>query len=445
MEILRDLYPLRLAPVSPDTDAAAALLSKELPFKIHEYPCGSEHNGWVVPMDWHVVRAEIRKDGALLYDGLAHPLGVIGYSQSYCGRVGLEELKQHLYFTRKYPNSLVYHCDLYYKAGRKDWGFCVPWSWYNELEEGDYEVTLETIFNTGTMKVLEYTLPGASPDTIIINAHNCHAGQANDDISGIVVGMEAMRRLETMDRHYTYRLIVAPEHFGTVFYLAGLEESEHRRFKHGVFLEMLGNNKHFSLQKSFTGKDSIDRAAVHYLTMKYPDTFVDAFRKIIGNDETVWEAPGYEVPTISLSRFPYPEYHTDRDNEDIIHPERLEEAVKALLGIFRILETDGVMERHFKGLVALSHPRYDLYISTADPSMRPSVSTEQRSWNYLMDCLPRYFDSQTTILDICERHGLFHEDVYNYLLKFKDKGLVSLHRKTQPAVGRCWNEDDRVL
>ena len=34
------------------------------------------------------------------------------------------------------------------------------------------------------MKVLEYTLPGSSSETIIINAHNCHPFQANDDISG---------------------------------------------------------------------------------------------------------------------------------------------------------------------------------------------------------------------------------------------------------------------
>lgn len=427
IRLLKLLYPLKLAPVSDDTDYAAELLSEELPFSIHEYESGLEYNGWTVPMKWKAVKAEIWRDGVLVYDGMKHPLGVVGYSTSFQGTVTLEELKKHLFYHPELPDALVYHCDYFYKQWKRDWGFSVPFTLFNQLTEGEYEIRLETLFEKGTMKVLDFLLEGEKPDTILLNAHNCHAAQANDGISGVVVGIEVMKKLQKQPRRkYSYRLVVAPEHLGTVFYLAGLSEEVQKTFRSGIFLEMLGTNNRFALQESFTGTSKIDRAAVNYLRHQYPDYFQNKFRKIVGNDETVWESPGYAIPFISLSRWPYAEYHSDRDNEYIISEERMEEAVDAVIGISKIFETDSRMKRHFKGLVALSNPKYDLYISTNDPSIRTAVPEEQRRWNYLMDCIIRYFDENMTILDIAEKHDLDHGKVYTYIKKFEEKGLISL-------------------
>lgn len=427
MNLLRKIAPLRLAPVSEDTDRAAELFSEALPFTIHEYASGSECNGWTVPGKWKAIRAEIWRDGVLVYDGMKHPLGVVGYSTSFHGSVDLKDLKKHLFYHPGLPECLVYHCDYFYKPWKRDWGFSVPHTLFDKLKEGKYDVRLETLFEPGTMKVLDFFLPGERTDTIVLNAHNCHAAQANDGISGAVVGIEVMKRLQKQDRRkYSYRLIIAPEHLGTVFYLGSLSEKVHKTFLSGIFLEMLGTQNRFALQESFTGRSRIDRAAVNYLKHHYPDYFQNKFRKIVGNDETVWEAPGYEVPFLSLSRWPYPEYHSDRDDEHIISEKRLEEAVDVVLGISRIFETDSRMKRHFKGLVALSNPKYDLYISTNDPSIRTAVPEEQLRWNYLMDCIVRYFDETLTILDISEKHDLDHSMVYAYIKKFEEKGLVSL-------------------
>jgi aminopeptidase-like protein len=423
------IAPLRLAPVSEDTDKASGILSDYLPFAIHEYESGLETNGWTVPMKWKVIRAEIWKDRKRIYDGMQHPLGVVGYSPSYQGTVALEELKKHLFFHPDIPDSLVYHCDYYYKQWKRDWGFSVPYSFFSQLTEGDYEIILETQSEKGTMKVLDYYLEGENEETIILNAHNCHAGQANDGISGIVVGIEVMKRLQQQSiRRYGYRLIIAPEHLGTVFYLANLPENIQKTFKTGIFLEMLGNDNRFALQKTFWGDSMIDRAAINYLNHHYPDNFQDIFRKIVGNDETVWEAPGYEIPFISLSRWPYREYHSDQDTVKILREKRLEEAVEVVMGISEIFETNSRMKRHFKGLVALSNPKYNLYISTQDPSIRQVVPAEQKKWNYLMDCIIRYFNGDLTILDIAERHGLDYGQVYEYVRKFEEKGLISLYR-----------------
>lgn len=426
LDLLRRLYPLRMAPVSSGVDKVTEILCRELPFTIHEYSSQSEHNGWVVPSKWEVMKAEIIKNGEVIYDGMTHPLGVIGYSQSFQGQVGLDELRKHLFYHPLLPKALVYHCDLYYKVGRSNWGFCVTDNFFHGLREGEYIVDLQTVHENGTMKVCDYFIQGEVDKTILFNAHNCHAGQANDDISGIVVGVEIMRRLASCKNYYSYRLIIAPEHFGTIFYLAGLSQKVVKTFAYCIFLEMLGNNNRLALQESFTGQTELDRAAYHYLSHNRPDFFSDKFRKIVGNDETVWESPGFEIPTISLSRSPYAEYHSSMDTDDIIFEEKMEDAVEAVLDIVEILEKNCVMNRQYDGLIALSNPKYNLYIDMADPSIRPSISAKQREWNYLMDCLPRYFDNKMTILDISEKHKLPFNQVHEYISKFREKRLIEM-------------------
>lgn len=430
MEVLKKIDGLSVAHVSSGADEQNKILCEELPFKVLEYKSGREHNGWHVPQNWEVVKAEIKKDGKLVYDGKKHPLGVIGYCESFKGKIGLAELKEHLYYKKEAPDNIVYHCDLYYKPHRKLWGFSMPYNIYKNLEEGEYEVELVTTHIPGTMKVLEYTHKGKSDETILLHAHNCHTAQLNDGPSGYVVGIEAMKRLAKVDTKYTYKLIAAPEHIGSIFYVADLDPKVLSSYKFCIFLEMLGNNSRFALQETFTGESELDYATKHYLAHAFPDFYFDKFRKIVGNDETVWEAPGVEVPTISLSRcqspnFYYKEYHLDSDNISMINEEKLEESVKAVLGIINILETNCFLKRKFSGLVALSNPKYDLYLRPGtDPSINDALFADQPKWNYLMDCIPRYFNENITILDIARKHDVPYDALYQYLTRFKEKGLI---------------------
>jgi len=63
-----------------------------------------------------------------------------------------------------------------------------------------------------------------------------------------------------------------------------------------------------------------------------------------------------------------------------------------------------------------------------DPSEpgRKSIDATARNWNYLMDCIPRYFDGQTRAIEIAERHGQSFKNVYNYLKDFEEKGLIEM-------------------
>ncbi|HHT9158713.1 MAG TPA: DUF4910 domain-containing protein [Candidatus Brocadiaceae bacterium] len=433
-QLISRLSPLRLAPNSAGLDECVRILQEELPFKIYEFKDESEVNGWIVPKKWEVLEAKIRDiNGSIIYDGMGHNLAVIGYSQSFVGRIKATELKKHLFYTEAFEDALVYHCDLYYKPFRKEWGFSVPKQVYDSITEGEYDVELRTSFEEGTMKVVEYVLEGESSYSIVLNAHNCHASCCNDDLSGVAVGVEAMRRLSKLaQRRFTYRLIIAPEHYGSIFYLSRLDDEEVSNIKWGIFLEMLGNDNKLALQRSFIGTSLMDRALTNALQWVAGDWWTAPFRKIVGNDETCWEAAGYEIPFPSLSRSDgkshFPEYHTSYDCPELINEARLEEAVRVILEAVYILENDSIMKRKFKGLVALSHPRYDLYKPFADPSEpdRRTISQMQIKWNHLMDCIPRYFDGETRILEIAERHETSFRNIFEYIKEFEKKGLVEL-------------------
>jgi len=433
-ELLKSIYPLRLAPVSDGRDKAINLMMAELPFKIFEFESGTEQTGWVVPDKWEILKANIRYQGKLVYDGTQHPLGVIGYSSSFHGKVDLRELKKHLYYHSFYPDALVYHYKYFYRNWEKDWGFSMPKNKIDRLTEGSYEIELETEHSPAMMKVLEYHLQGELSETVTFIAHDCHAAQANDDIAGVVVGIELMKRLRKLNTRLSYRLLIGPEQFCSVFYLAALTPAERAKLTYGVYLEMLGNDNRLALQESFNGNSLIDKAAKHFLMNQYPGTYVGAFRKVIGNDETVWESPGYEIPCISISRsnpvtdgLPYPEYHSNLDNEEIIHPGRLEESVDAVLGIINILENNVVMHRKFEGHVALSHPQYDLYVDPpTDPSLNEEDIDRRRQWFDMIVRLPRDFDGITTLLDVAIRQDIQFDDLLDYVKKFAEKGLVRL-------------------
>lgn len=408
------------------------LLGHIAPLRLHSYASRSEHNGWVVPDAWTVRKAEIRRDGRVLFDGLVHPLAVIGNSIGFSGRVSKADLDKHVFFSRAQPDAYAFHCMNNYRPWAKEWGFCIPLAQYQSWGDGDYDVELVTEFSAGDMLVAEAVLPGESSETIVFNAHTCHPGQFEDGFSGVALILELFDELRKLDkRKYTYKAVLAPEHLGTVFYLANLPAEQRAQLKAVVFTEMIGLKTDLTLQKSFTGDHVIDRVAGRLARDIEPEARMGDFRTILGNDETVWEAPGYEIPCISLSRcskspYYYDEYHT---SNDLIGRSDMAQRSKALTLLRRLVETferDAVIIRRFEGLIALSNPRYGLYVERPEPTVDKKLSEEQLVLGALQDRIVRYFDGRHSISELAEKFSLSFETMYDYVRSFEAKGLVEL-------------------
>jgi aminopeptidase-like protein len=423
MEILRDLAPLNRAVCSLGYDNAVNYLREVLPFRVISVPSSHEHNGWVIPPSWDVEEARIIKDGRTVYDGTAHPLGVIGLSKSFSGTVSLEELRRHLYYDHRDADSIPFHYRQQFRSWSRDWGFCMPKRVFDQLTPGDYEVVIRTLEAPGAVKILEYKHPGSLDFTIVLGGNLDHAGAANDGLAGCVVGLEVLRRLRGRRTKFTYSLVLSPGIIGSELYIAGLNPSERARILEGVFLEMLGSATPLAVQESRQNmvsvlhalKASLDHLGVPYRT--------GPFESIIVNDEYVWE--NYGIPMLSFSRFPYPEYHSSRDGVEIIKEASLNEAVDVLIGAVDRLEASSIAVKKFEGNMCLSNPQYDLYVDYGQIALGDSLSSQRRQMRGLMDLVPA-LNRPISVRALADQVGLPEKETLDYLQRWAAKGLVDL-------------------
>ena len=430
LDLFQDILKLNIGVSQRDNDTMFSILNSIYPLQIHSYPSGLEHNGWIVPPYWKVDSATISRNKQIIFDAARHPLNVIGLSTSFQGTITKSELDKHVFFRDDLPEAIAFHSMNNYRPWARDWGFCIPASTYKAFDESEYTIDLRTQYIPGEMLVGECFHSGESQETIVLNAHTCHPCQFNDGFSGVAVLLAFFRWLAGRRTKYSYLGLLAPEHLGSVFFLSALSKERIGTLKMALFLEMLGIDQPFALQESFFGSSIADRVLLHLLNASGAPFRTGRFREIVGNDETVWEAPGVEVPCVSLSRCYradyYPQYHTNQDDLGITSEPRLREALDLLIQATTILESDAIPTRRFDGLVALSNPKYGLYIERPDPTVKKNLSEADLLLGGIQDRLPRFFSGRHSVLEISEQLGVPHAPLLRYLQQFESKDLLDL-------------------
>jgi aminopeptidase-like protein len=423
MQWLEDLTPLNRIMCSTDYDRTVEYLQGVLPLRVLEYPASDEYNGWIIPPKWDVVEASISRNSALVYDGTWHPLGVIALSAPFEGKVPLDFLREHLHYDHRYSDSLTFHFRQQFRTWDRDWGFCVPKDLFDALEPGEYDVRIVTQEAPGALKVLEAVHPGSLPHTLVLSANLDHPGVANDGLAGVVVGIEVLRRLGTRPTRYTYKLVLGPGIIGTEYYLGKLPPDERGQVLECLCLWMLGSRTELALQDSRDSRSNLEHAIARSMTSRGTAYRRGEFESVIINDEYIWEA--YGIPTCSLSRFPYPEYHSSRDDVSIMSDECLEEAVSIIVEAIEELEATPLVEKRFEGTICLSNPAYDLYVDPGQISFGERISGEQRRLRMLQDFMPS-LRLPVTVRSLALRFELPEAAVLEYLRKWERKGLIAL-------------------
>jgi aminopeptidase-like protein len=188
-QIIAQLTPLNRVCCSSDYDRCVDYLCDVLPFRVLEFPASDEHNGWVIPPKWDVIRATIHRHGRLVFDGCQHPLGVIALSAPFEGQVDRETLRAHLHYDHRFDDALTFHFRQQFRSWSRDWGFSVPRRLFDALEPGPYDVCIETREASGLLKVLDLEHEGTRRETVVIGANLDHPGVANDGLAGVAVGI----------------------------------------------------------------------------------------------------------------------------------------------------------------------------------------------------------------------------------------------------------------
>lgn len=370
MALLRRVAPLSRTLVHEDNERALQMIGEALPaFGVERFPSGRQVWTWRVPDRWRVkeARLEDAATGELLWDGLCHPLATVNYSLPFDGVVDREVLASHLFSAPQRPRAIPF----VYRFFNRDWGLCVPDDRRATiLERQRFGVRIVTDEGPGDLLVGICTLPGEREEEFLVVSDICHPGIANDSISGAVAAVDLARHLAARRRRkYTYRFLFLPETIGSVAYLSHHPEVVERAVG-GFFCEMLGNRNSHCLQFTRQGNTYWDRIA-HATLKDAGGSFRTApFLKSAANDEKVLDAPGVNIPTISLTRYPYPEYHTSDDNADMINPALLRESCRLIRTLFERIEDDYVPRYLQRGPVCLSENGLypDWY---RDPSLVP--------------------------------------------------------------------------
>ena len=367
----------------------------------------------------------------LVFDGKAHTLGVGRYSMPFEGELDWEDLKPHLVTNADLPDAYMFHCMWQYRPWDADWVLSIPYKVFTQLGPGRYRVNLKTEYESGEMLVAHHIKKGQSDKTIVMHSNTCHPHMANDGFAGTAILIRLFQWLAIQETHYSYRLVLGPEHLGTVFYLRDLPLDEINSLVCGIFEEMPGTMGPAKATSTFLGGHVVDAAFENALRHYSRDFVMAPWRMGAGNDEVVWEAPGYEVPFVEFTRSecidrPFKEYHSSLDSPELMKVDQLNEMFNILQQVILTLENNAVMHRKFNGLICLSNPEFDLYKERPDPTVAKNITEESEKWGHLLDCLFRYFDGETTILDIATKHDLPFEDLRRYIARFEEKNLISL-------------------
>jgi aminopeptidase-like protein len=438
INLINDIWFLKRDIVSDGFDQALDYLRDELAksglsMSIHEYPTGEPCWTWQIPEKWTCHEAYLETlDGRRLIDYADHPLHVVSYSLPFEGVVNREILLQHLHVHPRLPDAIPF----VFKYYERDWGLCATQVLRDSLTDGDYRVVIRASFEPGTLKVGEVVLPGQSEQSFVLVAHLCHPAMVNDDLTGVVVGLDVLRALvhKTFELlnfkpFYTYRLLILPETIGSVAYLS---HNEHLipAMTGGLFLEMLGNDSPHALQASFQPASQADRCLSTAFADLDPPGYQGAYRSIIDNDERQFNAPGVRVPMLSLSRVeapksagrpPYPQYHSSHDNPAIVSQERLEASRDVVLGLIDAWEHNQYVVNNFKGEIFCSGA--GIWID-----YRVNPQGHRRLFEIMERC-----DGEHRVADIAFELNIPFQAVWEIVALLESKNLVWLSPIAQPT------------
>jgi aminopeptidase-like protein/aminoglycoside N3'-acetyltransferase len=403
--------------VSDGYDAALAALATQFPMTIHEYPTGMECWSWLVPEKWTCHEAWLETlDGRRIFSYADHPLHVVSYSLPFEGVVTRDELRSHLFVHPCLPDAVPF----VFKYYERTWGLCCSATLRDSLQDEHYRVVIRTTFSHGTLKVGEVIVPGRTDDTFVLCAHLCHPAMTNDDLTGVVVGLDVMRTLRAgPPPRCTVRFLIVPETIGSIAYLSRHAELI-PRLRGGLFLEMLGRNAPHGLQLSFDGSTRADRCGVHALQERDPAGWTTPFRSLAGNDERQFNAPGVRVPMLSLTRqlppahpdFPYREYHSSADTPDLVPPGSLEASRDLVLRMLEIFDADVTPTPRYAGEICCS--RYGIHVDAA---------TDPAGNRALFDVL-FLIDGTRSVVQIADQCGVPFASVAGIVAQLRAHGLV---------------------
>ncbi|NNC90976.1 MAG: DUF4910 domain-containing protein [Acidimicrobiia bacterium] len=416
-DLVARLHPINRSITGEGFRETQRILAEHLPgLQIEEVPTGTKAFDWTVPREWNIREAYlVDPSGKRFADFAQSTLHLMSYSVPVRQTMELSELKEHLHTLPEEPDLIPYRTSYY----NENWGFCLSHREYEQLEEGRYEVVIDSELSDGSMSYGEYFLPGESKEEILITSHACHPSMCNDNLSGNVVATFLAKVLAETTRRWSYRFLFLPGGIGSVVWMSRNVEQLHR-IRNGLVLANLGDSAGFTFKKSRRADAEIDRAAAHVLGNRI-ESYTELDFSPYGYDERNFCSPRFNLPVASLNRSTHEGfrgYHSSGDDLTLISAGQLEEALAVCLEFMGILEAN----RRYENLIPEAEPQLGkrgLYGSMGGLQRRADL---EMALLWVMN----FSDGDHSLLDIADRSG------YDFGLIVQAAGLLREHGLLRP-------------
>jgi aminopeptidase-like protein len=413
-KFIEELYPICRSITGDGLRETLRMIQRHIPLKIHEVPSGTQVFDWTVPKEWNINDAYVKDSkGNKVIDFQQSNLHVLNYSIPVNKIVSLKELREHLFTLPDYPDWIPYRTSYY----KENWGFCLSHNQLKGLEDGEYEVFIDSTLKDGFLSYGELYLRGEDDDEILISCHACHPSLANDNLSGVSLSTMLARHLGTISHRFSYRFIFIPGTIGAITWLC-LNEAKTSKVRHGLVVACVGDSGKFHYKKSRRGNAEIDRIAANVLKHSGCDYEIMEFSPY-GYDERQYCSPGFDLPVGSLTRTPYGcycEYHTSADNLDIVNPGYLSESFDNYLQILYVIENN----RRYENLI----PRCEPQLGKRGLFGLTGGKVDRVKNEIAMLWVLNLSDVSSTLLDISERSNLDFSTIKKVADILCEKGLL---------------------
>jgi aminopeptidase-like protein len=409
------LYPICRSITGDGIRQSLHVIQNTVPVALHEIPSGTQVFDWTVPKEWNIRDAYIKNDaGERVVDFQRCNLHVLNYSVPVRRKMSLTELRPHLFTLPETPEWIPYRTSYY----RETWGFCLSKTQLDRMEEGEYEVCVDSTLEPGHLTYGEYRIQGATDDEVLLSCHACHPSLCNDNLSGMTIAARLARFLERVSLRYSYRFLWIPGTIGSITWLAR-NEPILPRIKHGLVLSCIGDSGPFTYKRSRRGDAEVDRAVDHVLGHSGHNFEALDFAPY-GYDERQYCSPGINLPVGCFMRTPngrYPQYHTSADDLTLITASSLGESLLQLLRVIQVFEENG----RYLNLNPKCEPqlgRRGLYRQTG--GIKDAALSEMA-----MLWVLNLSDGQHGLLDIAVRSGIPFEQISGAADALKEAGLLA--------------------
>ena len=179
--LMKELFPICRSITGNGVRDTLKILQTHIPISVYEIPSETKVFDWKIPKEWNIHDAYvIDPKGKKIIDFKKSNLHVVSYSIPIHKKMSLSELKPHLHTIPEIPDAIPYRTSYY----DEDWGFCMKYNDFQKLEDGEYEIMIDSSLENGFLTYGEFFKQGELKDEFLISCYICHPSMANNEVSG---------------------------------------------------------------------------------------------------------------------------------------------------------------------------------------------------------------------------------------------------------------------